>query len=82
MKRIGVLGLCVGVALAVGAAGGAEAGKADDTLNVAVSGESATASYRSAMANAVANNLGQTVMTLTAIATVWWGTYAVRVGDL
>ena len=47
-----------------------------------VSGESATASYRSAMANAVANNLGQTVMTLTAIATVWWGTYAVMVGDL
>ena len=30
------------MALAVGAAGGAEAGKADDTLNVAVSGEAAT----------------------------------------
>ena len=42
MKRIGVLGLCVGVALAVGGVSDAQAGKADDTLNVAVSGESAT----------------------------------------
>ena len=47
-----------------------------------VSGESATASYRSSMTSAVANALGQVIMSLTAIAIVWWGTLAVIAGNL
>jgi ATP-binding cassette subfamily C protein/ATP-binding cassette subfamily C protein LapB len=45
-----------------------------------VSGESATAGYRSALANAVANSAGQAVMSLTAVAVIWWGTTKV-IGD-
>lgn len=41
MKRYQVLGLCAGMALAI-AANGAQAGKGDDTLNVAFSNEAAT----------------------------------------
>ncbi len=47
-----------------------------------VSGESATAGYRSALANAVANAAGQAVMSLTAVAVIWWGTSEVMAGDL
>jgi ATP-binding cassette subfamily C protein/ATP-binding cassette subfamily C protein LapB len=47
-----------------------------------VSGESATASYRNAMAGAVANAAGQTIMSLTAVAIVWAGAAAVMAGEL
>jgi len=47
-----------------------------------VSGESATASYRNAMAGAIANAAGQAIMSLTAVAVVWWGTTAVLAGEL
>jgi ATP-binding cassette subfamily C protein/ATP-binding cassette subfamily C protein LapB len=47
-----------------------------------VSGESATAGYRSALANAMANAAGQAVMSLTAIAVIWWGTREVMADNL
>lgn len=47
-----------------------------------VAGESATASYRNAMAGAIANAAGQAIMSVTAVAVVWWGATAVMAGEL
>lgn len=46
------------------------------------SGEAAMAGYRTALANSIMSASGQLVMSLSAIAVVWWGAGAVMAGSL